>query len=360
MLTDSNKISNRNQHHIRIKPFYSIIIHDPDVVELRRGVWNSESHMIKDIEKKGILAQIVLKIKQQISVSDISKEMKINPSTVESVLDHLQQLGVLQSHLTTFLDYYVDHLMTVMKRIRDFNTKIQTMVVLGDSYLNKKLTTHFHHLFSSLEINIDIKNGDAEWNLLENSDDEWLFDALEQEKLIARFKHWQNCFVILSLQFINPTIASKLNRIAKALHFSWIHLALDGPFIFIGPTFQAGQGPCYDCFETRISMNLRESENYQKYKNALAVKQIYHEENDPLLLITSDLLIAHANFEILNYLSTQCSFTTNKVLSIFLPTMEFIYHDVLRLPSCRTCGSMSHRDENQLYFDFQELIGEIA
>src|SRR5262249_40937943 len=135
-------------------------------------------------------------------------------------------------------------------------------------------------------------------------------------------------------------------------------LTIDGPFLIIGPTFHVKEGPCYDCFETRVHMNLRESESYQRYKNQLSLKQVYFPEQDPLLKLTSSLLISHANVEILNFLSTQCTFTSNKVLTIFLPTMEFMYHDVLRFPNCRTCGITMRRDETQLYFDFQKL-GEL-
>jgi len=77
-------------------------------------------------------------------------------------------------------------------------------------------------------------------------------------------------------------------------------LAIDGPFIFIGPTFHGKQNPCYDCFETRISMNLRENDSYQKYKNAIATNQVYIQEGDPLLGVTSNLLVTHALLEILN------------------------------------------------------------
>lgn len=187
-----------------------------------------------------------------------------------------------------------------------------------------------------------------------------MFDAFEQEKFLAQFSNWKNKFLVFTTKYINPLHATRLNRIAKLLNISWLHLAIDGPFIFIGPTFQANQGACYDCFETRICMNLRESETYQRYKNSIAANQVHTLDQDPLLLLSSTLLCAHAIFEIINFLTTRCTFTSNKVLSIFLPTMEFVYHNVMRLSSCRTCGSGAHHNETQLYFDFQKLIEEVV
>ena len=178
--------------------------------------------------------------------------------------------------------------------------------------------------------------------------------------MLEKFKPWEGKFIVLLNKHINPIVSSRLNRITFELDICWIHLALDGPFIFVGPCFSGKRAPCYDCFETRIGMNLRETENYQKYKNAILLKQIYHEKEDPLRDVTSNVLIAHGLLEILNYLTTQTTFTINKVLSIFLPTMEFVYHELLSIPACRTCGSVSYRDDTQVYFDFQKLIQEEA
>jgi hypothetical protein len=36
--------------------------------------------------------------------------------------------------------------------------------------------------------------------------------------------------------------------------------------------------------------------------------------------------------------------------------MEFAFSDVLRLPGCAGCGTLSERDESELYFDMRTLL----
>lgn len=342
--------------NIRIKPYLSTIVHNENMVELRHGVWNSMSHMLNDENEEGILAKIILGLNEKRSPSEIAKHVGINRSKVESVLDYLQQLGVLQSKSESFIDYYINDLVPTLRRPRQFNYQASMPIVfVGDQHINKKI----HEQLGTL-LNVDVVEDSFLWSAIQKSGDDWLFDALEQQKFVEQFQSWRGKFVIFSSRHINPVLATRLNRIAYELNIPWLHLAIDGPFIFIGPTFHGNQGACYDCFETRVSMNLRESESYQKYKNAVAANQVFTQDDDPLFAVTSNLLVAHATLEILNYQATNCSFTTNKILSIFLPTMEFVYHDLLRLPACRTCGSVSYRDDTQLYFDFQRLMDGAA
>lgn len=337
--------------NICIKPYFSLIIHNENSVELRHGVWNSMSHMINDENEEGVLAKIMLGLNEKSSPSEIAKQLGVTRSKIESVLDYLQQLGVLQSKSESFIDCYINDLLPTLRRPGQFQYKASLPIVfIGDSCINKKIHDQLKNL-----LNVEMIHDSTLWSLIQKSGDDWLFDALEQQRFIEQFKPWQHKFIVFSSRYINPVHATRLNRIAYALNIPWLHLAIDGPFIFVGPTFN-GQGACYDCFETRVGMNLRESESYRKYKNAIAENRVYFQEEDPLLSVTSNLLVSHAALEILNFQATQCTFTTNKILSIFLPTMEFVYHEVLRLPACRTCGSVSHRDDTQLYFDFQRLV----
>lgn len=339
---------------IRIKPHFSTIIHNPNMVELRYGVWNNVSHMIHDENEENVLANIILGLNGQHDPVEIAKNLEISRSKVEAVIDYLLQLGVLSSGAESFIECYVENLAPTMRRPGKFKYDASLPVILvGDAEINEKIQAQLTSLGE-----VKIHDGSELWNLIKKSDDEWLFDALEQQRFIEQFKEWQGKYIVFSSRHINPVIASKLNRITHLLNIPWLHAAIDGPFIFIGPTFQGNQCACYDCFETRVGMNLRESESYQKYKNAISMNQVHTQNDDPLFSVTSNILATHAVLEILNYVATQCTFTTNKVLSIFLPTMEFVYHEVLRIPACRTCGSISNRDNTQLYFDFQKLVEE--
>ena len=39
-----------------------------------------------------------------------------------------------------------------------------------------------------------------------------------------------------------------------------------------------------------------------------------------------------------------------------LPTMEFTFNEVLRLPGCSACGGLFEREDKELHFDLRALI----
>jgi hypothetical protein len=102
-------------------------------------------------------------------------------------------------------------------------------------------------------------------------------------------------------------------------------------------------------------MHLRDGSSYVAYKEALARRSLARGRM-PIEPMLRALLAAHAAMEILNFTKTNYSFVVSKVLSIFLPTMEFTYNEVLRVPGCPACGPLSERDDTELYFDVTTLI----
>jgi hypothetical protein len=103
-------------------------------------------------------------------------------------------------------------------------------------------------------------------------------------------------------------------------------------------------------------MNLREYSSYQKYKSAIVENKILSKSAFPMQSALNSLMISHLTMEILNFALTGCSFTRNKVLSIYLPTMEMTFNEFLKVSTCKNCGSQPHRDDSQLYFDVQGLL----
>jgi thiazole/oxazole-forming peptide maturase SagC family component len=173
------------------------------------------------------------------------------------------------------------------------------------------------------------------------------------------FEPWRGHFIVIATKVINPIAFRTLNRISLHLTVPWLHAALDGPFLFVGPLFLPHRSSCYECFEMRVSMNLRENASYQRYKSALVERCVRH-GSLPLNTALIAVLAAHTAMETINYVATGSGFTLQKVLAIYLPTMEITFNEVLRLPSCPACGSQPERDDKELYFDFQTLIQSLA
>src|SRR5262249_14122802 len=159
---------------------------------------------------------------------------------------------------------------------------------------------------------------------------------------VDKFSWWKDYFIVLALTQSDPMLAMRINQITYALEAPWIHGVIDGPFVFIGPTFNAKSGPCYHCFEKRISMNLYEYANYQRYKEMSMLEGSHHATSTKSPVIS--MLSAHIALEVINQHFFRKSFIRSKALSIYLPTMEICFNEVLRLSGCSICGCVAHRD----------------
>ncbi len=336
--------------HLRIKPHYSLVAHDENTVELRAGVWNPYSHTLVDEDKTGSLLKILQCLNGSLSVSDIANNLNISRTQIESLLDHLQRLGVLTSTATSAFQHYVDTLNPVLCHQGTLSSLQQNLPILliGPTQLTQQVQAFLSQYATEQSITL-VANGDALVMQLESNNDEWMHDDLLFADKLQQYHEWRHHFVIFVQYPPQPLSAFRFNRIAQHLEIPWLYATIDGPYIFIGPQFVPPAGPCFECFETRLMMNLRESANYQQYKNALSLGRVHHPSSliEPALV---GLVAAHVALEALNFILTSAAFTRNKVLAIYLPTMEIIYHEVFRVANCTSCGATMHRDEQQLYF----------
>ncbi|MFC3909014.1 TOMM precursor leader peptide-binding protein [Legionella dresdenensis] len=347
------------ENNIRIKPYFSVIGHSPDFIELRSGVWNHISYTLQDDTNSGMLYRFIKALDGTSSLKEITSSLNMARSEAEAIIDHLNQLNVIDTGPATAFDYYTDIYAPAFKN-REINQEEllkKKVYIISDEKLGEEIQ---EQLSKSLSIdNAElISENHSTFKFLESNDQSWLYNAILFEELLQEFKFLENGFVILALEHINPIFAKKFNRIATALNITWIQSAIDGPFIFIGPLFEKNNTACYECFETRVSMNLREYHSYQKYKAAIIESKIIKKAEFPMRNMLTSLMINHLILEVFNYLLTECSFTKNKVLSIFLPTMEITFNEFLKVSNCQTCGSQPHRDDSQLFFDVQGLLKE--
>jgi len=348
---------NEAKANYRVKKHFQIVPHSPDQVELRYGVWNPTAFTLTDESRAGKLFNLIRDLDGKKSVQTVAADNNVPRADVEGLVDHLLSLNVLENKSTSALDYYLEQTYAPAVNQSLLTGLQQPIILLGDEDFVEEIGRNIARSIDGLKHNL-IKTEFELFRRLKQSNNDWLYDSLLLERELKNYQSWQNHFIVLALSNVDPVLAFKLNRIAYSLNISWIHAAIDGPFIFIGPTFSGTHGPCYNCFENRIAMNIREQASYQKYKQALVNAKIVAKKNvlHPIIL---SLAAAHLTMEILNFNFTQTNFTKGKVLSFFLPTMEIMFNEVLRLSSCHICGSVQYKDEHQLYFDYQALLGAV-
>jgi thiazole/oxazole-forming peptide maturase SagC family component len=341
----------------RIKSFYTTIIHSPDEVELRSGIWNPISHFLRDDQKSGHLASIIHALNGEDDVKSMAQKLNVKRSEIESLLDHLNSIQVLEKGSSSAFDYYLNVAAPTFQHYHE-NPAHQTkrpILLLGDQCVTKPIQDLINKSFGENKISVEVLH-DEEWKTELLREEDWLYDPLQLEKMRERFASWKGAFVVLATRHVEPLVASYLNRLAHELHFPWLHAAADGPFVLVGPLFAGGAGPCYDCFEKRVSMNMRDHAQYQKYKAAASQGQVFSKKAEGYEQVILHYLTSLTTMEVMNFYLTGCSFVKNKVHSTYLPSMEISFSEVLQLSNCVTCGTLLRRDEHQLYFESESLI----
>ncbi|MCD6039141.1 MAG: hypothetical protein K0S27_541 [Gammaproteobacteria bacterium] len=341
------------QATLRIKPHFSIIPHSAHQVELRSGVWNPTSFIINDESNSNKLYAILKDLSGDLTIPEMAKKHQVSREEMEGIVDHLQRLNVIEYSTSESTPYYMEHLIAPSP---DSSSHLENILVIGEDYICHEIeriliNTNTTRSVSLLDVNDrlirDIKN-----NV------QWMFDSFALQEAVDKFSCWKEHFVVLALTRNDPLVAMRLNQINHILGIPWIHGVIDGPFIFIGPSFISKSGPCYHCFEKRITMNLHEYASYQRYKEMLVVSDL-PKNNVGKTSPTMYLLASHLAMEIINYRFLKTCFTRSKALSIYLPTMEICFNEVLRLSGCPVCGSVPHRDDQQLYYDYQTILENV-
>jgi bacteriocin biosynthesis cyclodehydratase domain-containing protein len=342
-----------NDDRLRLKSHFSVIAHSPDEVELRHGVWNPMSLLLKDDAQSGRLARLVARFDGTVTIAELANEEDVPRKDVEGLVDYLLSLDALEAEPTTALDFYLEQL--VPWRSDDGARPTRPILILGDETLTGEIERLLRCCLPDAPVS-SMDREDPGIALLEDPDGSWLTDGLLFEERLDAFDPWTDSFLVVALGTIDPVLLRKLNRVCIARDIPWIHAALDGPFVLAGPIVVPGRSPCYECLEMRILMNLRESASYQRYKGALAARTVRIGAL-PIEPALATLLASHTVLEVMNFALTGSSFTVGKLLAIYVPTMEIAYNDVLRAPSCEACAPLPERDARELYFDMEALIG---
>lgn len=339
---------------LRLKPYFSLIIHGPDHVELRSGGFNALSHFLKDEDEAGNLAAILSNLDGR-PARDVAKAAGASRAEVESVVDHLIEIGAVQSAPNSALDAYFDRIVPTLRTRDTPLSASRAVTILGGGSAGSIIAEAIAQLLPDAEIDVLAADAPLARDLSRLKLAE--FDsALDSATLSDRFGLLKDQLLIVSQIPVDPHAALVLNRLAHALDIPMLWGAIDGPALFVGPFTLPGKAACFECFETRVMMNLRESAAYQRYKAALA-EGLMKAAPLPVEAALQHVLAGHMAMEAVNYLTTGSAFCIGKALCLYLPTMEFTYNDVLRLPNCPSCAPRAYVDEPELYYDMRAVIG---
>lgn len=329
----------------QFSPGLTMIPYSMDRVELRRGVWNAESTTLEDDEATGTLWPALDLLNQGLKPSEIiSRVPGLTRSALDDIISHLTTIGALVQEDTesgssvkaarqvwVFSDEAA--LSGQIRRILD-EEGLQSVVIDNDTQPSSQL-------FASLR--------------LDESADELLMEQQALEVVSAR-ETSTDPFLIVALAQNNPAMLRALDLLARRAGLAWLHAVVDGPALYVGPFIIPGVTASYKTFEQRVAMNLRERQSYLSWMRAATADNV----NIGTSAITASvrtLLAAHVAHEATNIARGGLYTTRNKVLSVYLPTMEIAFNDVL--PMAKFDAASQFDAAPDLYYDIREwLIGD--
>ena len=153
---------------------------------------------------------------------------------------------------------------------------------------------------------------------------------------------------------LNPILFGNLNRLAHNVGFSVLFAAIDGPFAILGPTVLPGLTACFECAQTRVLDAMRDHTVYTDYRKHLAEGRVYGHLTKAMNPFQATLG-AMAGWEVQSLLRTGSAFTCDKLLTVYGPTMEIMFHELLMVPGCPVCGPKVGLDA-PLYADLQAFL----
>jgi thiazole/oxazole-forming peptide maturase SagC family component len=333
----------------RIKRYFTTIYHSLNDIEFRFGVWNPTSYNVNDSSESGNLASIIKLLDGTMSTKEIAKKIDIRRDEIEGLIDHLLSINVLEKESGSAMDSYLDNIQLPFHRSDSIVNPETPVIIIGSEMLQEEIMKQ-----SGIEMTA-IPHDSEQWKVIKNPNLDWLDDGLKFQEKLELFAEWKGHLAVVALDIINPLIFKVLNKVFHELEIPWIHAALDGPFVFVGPTIVSGSTSCYQCLEKRILMNLREVDSYVSYKKLLIEGKMKVGEPQVGRAIHG-ILAAHTAFELMNLKASGNSFTQDKIMSIYLPTMEVSYNEVLKVPGCTVCGSSLERDHSEMHFDMGDVL----
>jgi bacteriocin biosynthesis cyclodehydratase domain-containing protein len=332
------------------RPDVRVVVHDPDTVELRTGVWNTDSVTLRDEDGKGVLAELVLALADGATVRDLRGRRGVAASALTDVVEALLANDVLRltgpdARGMTSPTAAQTLGMGARDRVRPESTILLAPDELANLFgpaLGAEYTGAVSRADSALVASLLARD---------------LFldtDGLATSDAAANFLSWKESAVVVLWPELHPFLLGNLNRLSHEVGFRLVPAVVDGPFGIIGPVVLPGLTPCFACAESRVLDTMRDSALYVRYREALARGQVHTPQGDawhPMMAVVA----AFAAWETDSLLRFGIGFTAGKLFTLYAPTMEMMFHELVTVPGCPVCAPPSGLD-TPLYADLQGYV----
>ena len=174
--------------HVRLRPHLSVIVHGPDEVEFRHGVWNPVSSTVADADRTGRLAGLVDALDGTVSAADVAAAQGVPLDEVQALVDRLAELELLEQRPSSALDAYLGT--AAPWRVDDNLDPGQPVLLVGDGDLVSALRPMVSAVLVDNPV-VVVPGDDPACAVLDDPDTSWLADGLATEEHLAPFEAWR-------------------------------------------------------------------------------------------------------------------------------------------------------------------------
>jgi len=326
----------------KLRSDVTVVRHAADSYEFRFGIWNTHSifaDLGSDVDLLGLLGELPSKS----SPSELAQKYGVSVSDLEDLLQHLESEKL-------FINDVPDPLFSLFAS-HDFGREGQrsSFVIISEGQQAALLEGGL----TDAGATVRFMSAELLETLLAASRD--LADDFDiSTATVAARSELEGSTVVFLDEVNNPLFINTLAAVCRELRCPFLPIILDGPFLHIGPMY-LDPSPCFECFETRILSHVRDKVSYVAYKNSFANGDSLKKKNSGLSVWSKNIAESLATSQCIAFHMSGSCHVASKLLSVYLPTMEFVYHDLLSVSSCKTCGVSGGEIQPASHFTLSDL-----
>lgn len=343
-----------------------IFYNGKDEIRFKLGLWNYNEAVLNINQETEEFKKIFLEllndlrygngvIEKDINKLQINNDVKLK---VINILDGLSKAGMLiteeQKNLSNELNMALlgDYSYVLRNELKC--EKARRLLFITDNSYSEKIAKI---LIEDMELNIDIAE-EKLINSLRDIDLTTNIDALstlkDMKNITTNLEEYEG--ILLCFKRPELTVLRNINRIAIKEEKPIICAFIDGPFITILSTNYPKTG-CIECFEQRTLTRLEDHISYNAFENFKFTKETKDMNRGviPLINMLTNLVLSEG-FLLSNYGTNKFE---NRVLNIYVPTLEIQVQDLLRVPYCPACGNLSKAKFQELNISSRRVVDNI-
>ncbi|MCW3051455.1 MAG: sagC [Chthonomonadales bacterium] len=339
------------------------VFRNGDEIRFRKGVWSYTEATIRLTGQEEPVKQFFETIYtrflqyQEVDVDEIGREIGANATELAlycEVLDDLKRQKYLvnpQEHdPTRILSALLGDNLSGFERYA--GTPRSVLFFTDNDYARNAAKT----LAKEIGLPLDVLD-DETMEELAAADLTSRTDAVRYTETITRFAkvfHPYMC-VIGCMAAPNLSLLRNLNRILINAEKPLILGMIDGPFMSVLSTL-ATQTGCFECYEHRLLARLQDTLVYHRFvASTTQTRTIDGSRFAPMLHILTSAVVSEGYV----YSTLGMMRLAGRILNIYMPLLEIQVEDLLRVPYCPACGSISRAEMSDMYTSTKRLVTEM-